>query len=151
MLGTVGGQNRMDSTVISDAVNIASRVESLTKTYGVSLLITGQTYSRLNNPNDYAIRAIDRVSVRGKSQAVIIYEVFDADAPELKAKKLANISLFATALELYHQGKLAESASLLAKYLQINQGDRVAETYWKRSQFAPNTVQLNPIPPSPPF
>jgi len=144
MLGTVGGQNRMDSTVISDAVNIASRVESLTKTYGVSLLITEQTYSRLTNATSYAIRAIDRVAVRGKSQAVTIYEVFDADAPELKAKKLANMSLFATALELYHQGKLLESASLLAKYLEINQGDRVAKTYWNRCQVAPNTVQSDP-------
>ena len=43
MLGTVGGQNRMDATVISDAVNLASRVESLTKNYGVALLITQQT------------------------------------------------------------------------------------------------------------
>ncbi len=137
MLGTVGGQNRMDSTVISDAVNVASRVESLTKNYGVSLLITGQTYSRLNNSNDYAIRAIDRVAVRGKSQIVTIYEVFDADAPELKAKKLANMSLFAEALEFYQQGKLAESASLFTKYLEINQGDRVAQNYWKRCQVAP--------------
>jgi len=141
MLGTVGGQNRMDSTVISDAVNVASRVESLTKTYGVPLLITEQTYSRLTNATNYAIRAIDRVAIRGKSQVVTIYEVFDADAPELKAKKLANMSSFATALELYHQGKLLESASLLAKYLEINQGDRVAKTYWNRCQVAP--VQLN--------
>ena len=81
MLGTVGGQNRMDGTVISDAVNLASRVESLTKNYGVSLLITQETFLRLENPSEYAIRTLDRVKVKGKSESVTVYEVFDADRP----------------------------------------------------------------------
>jgi predicted ATPase/class 3 adenylate cyclase/tRNA A-37 threonylcarbamoyl transferase component Bud32 len=50
MLGIVGGPNRMDGTVISDAVNLASRVESLTKHYGASLLITEATRQRLQHP-----------------------------------------------------------------------------------------------------
>ncbi|HEY9848465.1 MAG TPA: AAA family ATPase [Leptolyngbyaceae cyanobacterium] len=83
MLGTVGGQNRMDGTVISDAVNVASRVESLTKNYGVSLLITQSTYSRLKNPSQYAIRTLDTVKVKGKSEAVTVYEVFDCDPLEI--------------------------------------------------------------------
>jgi class 3 adenylate cyclase/GAF domain-containing protein len=106
MLGTVGGQNRMDGTVISDAVNLASRVESLTKNYGVSLLITEQTYSRLSNPNNYTIRIIDTVKVKGKSQAVTVYEVFDADLPEVKDGKLKTLNLFTEALSLYNQGNL---------------------------------------------
>jgi class 3 adenylate cyclase len=67
----------MDTTVISDAVNLASRVESLTKNYGVSLLITQHTYARLLNPSHYTIRAIDTVKVKGKSELVTVYEVFD--------------------------------------------------------------------------
>jgi PAS domain S-box-containing protein len=89
MLGTVGEPNRMDGTVISDTVNLASRTEGLTKNYGVSLLITHETFKRLRNPRDYAIRRIDEVKVKGKSEYVTIYEVFDADPPELKAAKLA--------------------------------------------------------------
>ena len=62
MLGTVGGQNHMDTTVISDAVNLASPVEGLTKTYGVALLITQQTFNKLANPRNYAIRMIAEIT-----------------------------------------------------------------------------------------
>jgi len=75
MLGTVGGRNRMDTTVISDAVNLASRVESLTKNYGVPLLITQHTYTRLLNPHRYVISLIDTVKVKGKSELVKVYAV----------------------------------------------------------------------------
>jgi len=127
MLGTVGGQNRMDSTVISDAVNLASRVESLTKNYGVSLLITEETYLRLKNPSEYAIRAIDTVKVRGKSELVTIYDVFDGDSPEIKAGKLATRELFAEALANYSAGKFAEAGQLFAECWRLSEGDRPAK------------------------
>jgi len=136
MLGTVGGQNRMDGTVISDAVNLASRVESLTKNYGVSLLITQPTYSRLKNPSQYAIRTLDTVKVKGKSEAVTVYEVFDADGLEIKEGKLATLELFAEARAIYWEGNFAEAARLFWECWRHNQGDRVAKIYWERCQSA---------------
>lgn len=124
----------MDGTVISDAVNLASRVEGLTKNYGVSLLITEQTYLRLTNPAKYAIRTIDTVKVKGKSQRVTVYEVFDADLPEIKEGKLTTLSLFAEALSLYGEGKFAEAGRLFADCWQQNPGDRVAKIYLERCQ-----------------
>ncbi|MEG5064014.1 AAA family ATPase [Microcoleus sp. B3-A4] len=134
MLGTVGGPNRMDGTVISDAVNLASRVESLTKNYGVSLLITQPTYARLKNPSQYTIRTLDTVKVKGKSEAVTIYEVFDADPPEIKQAKLATLELFAEARALYSEGKLFEAARLFSECWRQNPGDRVAKIYWERCE-----------------
>ena len=136
MLGTVGGPNRMDGTVISDAVNLASRVESLTKNYGVSLLITHPTYSRLKNPSEYAIRTLDTVKVKGKSQAVTVYEVFDADPLEIKEGKLATLELFAEARAIYSEGKLFEAARLFSECWRQNPGDGVAKIYWERCQSA---------------
>ncbi|MEG4168640.1 MULTISPECIES: AAA family ATPase [unclassified Microcoleus] len=136
MLGTVGGPNRMDGTVISDAVNLASRVESLTKNYGVALLITQPTYTRLKNPSQYAIRTIDTVKVKGKSEAVTIYEVFDADPLAIKDGKLARLELFAEARALYSGGKLFEAARLFDECWRQNPGDRVAKMYWERCESA---------------
>ncbi|MGD1803888.1 AAA family ATPase [Dapis sp. BLCC M126] len=132
MLGTVGGQNRMDGSVISDAVNLAARVESLTKNYGVSLLITEQTFSRLTQPSNYAIRSIDTVKVKGKSQKVTIYEVFDTDMPEVKEGKLKTLEQFTQAIFLYKSGRSLEARQLFAECLKVNPSDVVAKIYLER-------------------
>ena len=130
MLGTVGGQSRMDSTVISDAVNLASRVETLTKEYGVSMLITQHTFIELNDI--YDLRLIDRVTVKGKSQMVTVYEVFAADPPELRQKKLETKTLFEQALVLYNSDRCVEATRFFSGCLQINPTDNVAQIYMQR-------------------
>ena len=130
MLGTVGGQSRMDSTVISDAVNLASRVENLTKEYGVSMLITHNTFIQLTDVYDF--RLIDRVAVKGKSRMVTVYEVFAADPPQLRQKKLETKTIFEQGLVLYNSDRFVEATRLFSACLQINPKDKVAQIYIQR-------------------
>ncbi|MBD0388616.1 MAG: PAS domain S-box protein, partial [Nostoc sp. C3-bin3] len=131
MLGTVGGKNRMDSTAISDTVNLASRLEGLTKHYGVSLLISGQTLARLHNPMEYSIRFVEQVKVKGKSKAVAVFEVFDADKLQIKEAKLATKTIFEEGLWLYHQHCFSEAAKRFKDVLSINPKDTLAQIYLK--------------------
>src|SRR6476661_7665494 len=130
MLGTVGGHSRMDSTVISDAVHLASRVAHLTKEYGASMLITHHTFIQLNDIYDF--RLIDRVAVKGKSRMVTVYEVFAADPPELRQKKLETKTIFEQALVLYNSDKCVEAKRWFSACLEINPNDKVAQIYMQR-------------------
>lgn len=76
IMGTVGFSSRIDSTVIGDAVNIASRVESLTKNYGCPILVTSDTIAALQHPEKFNFRLVDQsVKVKGKEEAIAIYEL----------------------------------------------------------------------------
>jgi PAS domain S-box-containing protein len=132
MLGTVGGKNRMDGTVIADAVNLASRVEDLTKTYGVNLLITEQTYQKLEDVSQYKIRVIDRVKVKGKTRIATIYEVFDADPLERMTLKVKTRDEFEEGFRLYHQNELTKAQRCFERVLKINENDEAARVYWTR-------------------
>ncbi|MGL4378288.1 MAG: adenylate/guanylate cyclase domain-containing protein [Microcoleaceae cyanobacterium] len=134
MLGTVGGNNHMTSTVISDAVNLASRLEGLTKEYGVPLLISHHTFEDLVNPQNYHIRMIDQVQVKGKSELVTVYEVFDADETEILDKKLQTFPKYEEAMLLYQQKKIQQAALLFQECLLLNPSDEVAKIYLARCQ-----------------
>jgi class 3 adenylate cyclase len=132
ILGTVGGQHRMDGTVISDAVNLAARTEELTKRYHTALLITEHTYNKLRNPHDYKIRKLDQVKVKGKSIIVTIYEVFDANTENLIALKQQTLLDFEQGVRLYHENKCDAACDYFKKVLDINPDDKVAEVYLQR-------------------
>ncbi|WP_008309069.1 AAA family ATPase [Leptolyngbya sp. PCC 6406] len=129
MLGTVGGPNRMDSTVISDAVNLAARLETLTKTYGVSLLISYHTYDQIRYPQKYCIRKIGLVTVQGKTQAVTVYEVFDGDPEPLRQGKLQTLADFHRGVDHYDLGQLEAAATDFKQCAAILPEDPVVQYY----------------------
>jgi hemerythrin-like metal-binding protein/PAS domain S-box-containing protein len=132
MLGTVGGFNRMQGTVIGDAVNISSRLESETKKYGVHLLIGENTYYGISDIGRHNIRFIDRVLVKGKSRPQSVYEVFDNDPAEVKKLKNETKLLFEEALAHYHYKKIDAAKAMLEKCIMINPGDNPAKFYLER-------------------
>jgi PAS domain S-box-containing protein len=126
MVGMVGEANRIQGDAFSDDVNLSSRVESLTKFYHVSLIITGETYRALADPSEYYLRFLDRVQVKGRSQPVDLYEVYSADPPQLLRLKKSTQVDYDQALSHYYKKEFTAAQALLFKVLQRNPQDKVA-------------------------
>jgi len=125
ILGTVGTDVRLETTVIGDAVNVTSRLESLTKKYHAAILISDSVYNALDKTQNFAIRVVGLVEIRGKKNALLIYEVFDGDSEELKLKKQQTAPLLEQAVGLLMVGKKQEAKAFLQQSLQYFPEDTV--------------------------
>jgi len=132
MVGIVGEYNRMQADTLSDMVNLTSRLEGLTKFYGVSLLISEDTLKALKHPERYHTRFLDRAIVLGRSEAIAIYEVFDAEPEPVRSLKEKTLADFETALEYYRLGHPTAAREWLEKVLYVNPDDRTAILYLER-------------------
>lgn len=108
-LATIGGQNALKCSVLGDPVNLASRIEGLTKRYGAGVLVSEHTHARLVDRDRWAMRRVARVQVVGKTLPVAIYEVLDAEPEPLRTQKLETRAWFEEALDLYEARRTREA------------------------------------------
>jgi signal transduction histidine kinase/class 3 adenylate cyclase len=127
-LGIVGELQRRQGDIFADAVNVATRIEGMTKTFGSSVIVSEAFLANLSDV-DRALprrRSLGRVVVKGRNEAVGLHEAFEFDAPDLAAHKLATRAPFELAQQHYEAGSYSEAIALLGTVLRGHDGDAAA-------------------------
>ena len=134
MVGIIGDANRMQADALSDHVNLTARLESLTKYYGVSLLISGDVVKRLSQPDKYHIRFLDRAIVKGRQEAITVCEVLDVEVEPVRSLKIQTSPIFDEGLEQYCQGNFANFQDCFEHIVELNPADKPSQIYLRRIQ-----------------
>ena len=121
----------MDGTVIGDSVNLAARLEGLTKFYRVQCLISKNTFAQLST-EAFQIRRMDKVKVKGKAEPVEIFELMGAGETVLRVKKLSSQDRFEQAIDAFQTGRFTEARNLFASVSAEMAEDRAAAMYIER-------------------
>ena len=131
--GNIGSPRRMDYTIIGDGVNLASRLESACKQYGARILISEMTYKRLKGT--YRVREVDKVVVKGKTEAVSVYEVLDYHTDETFPYLSDVLQSYKSGLTHYRKQEWDKSLTALNEGLKMNPNDKLSQMYVERALF----------------
>ncbi len=125
LLGIVGGRDRIKCGVVGDAVNLASRLERLTRRYGVAAIIGDATWRGLAHPERFSARPIDRVIVKGAETPMTLYELLDAETDANREPKERTRALWQRALESYWSRDFDSALELCGECLALAPRDRL--------------------------
>jgi class 3 adenylate cyclase len=128
MLGTVGEASRMEGTVISDVVNLTSRLQGLTRMFGSNIIVSRELIVACPDTAGYPRRYLGSVPVRGKEAVVALFEIIDV----VDQSRVRTHDRFEAAVRSFEQQRYSEAASAFRAILAEDPADVAARHYIDR-------------------
>jgi len=133
MLGIIGEQERMDQNVISDGVNVASRVQELTRTYKTGIILTGSTLNSLVLNNKVNFRYLGKTSIKGREETVEIFECLNGLETSEEKLKLKTIKDFNGGVKAFYDEEYSSTITIFKQLLEVNPDDAAAKHFLELS------------------
>jgi adenylate cyclase len=129
--GNIGSQEKADPTVIGDAVNLASRLEALTRTYAVDILVGARAAELIRD--EFDLRSVALVQVKGKTQPVEIFTLIGAKNDPTDKEFLERLETYEAAFRKFRERDFAQAKILFSQFLEFYPDDALAKVYLERA------------------
>jgi class 3 adenylate cyclase len=133
IMGITGDRERLDAATISDTVNTASRIESLTKYYKADILLSGATLQGLHDPEAFHLRNLGRVQVKGKHEPLSLFECFSGAPDKVVQDKLHTLQPFNEGISHYLNKSFAQAIAVFGHVVDANPEDLTARLFLKNA------------------